>query len=327
MSDRSSTSECFLVTGALGCLGAWIVSRLVRENTRVVAFDAHEDAARLRLLHDESELAQVQFVRGDVGDAEQLDAVIDRHGVTHVIHLAALLHPSFKSDPRRGVRVNALGGVNVFEAAASRPQQVQRVVYASSIAVYDAEDGAGGAVSHQLVGRPSTLYGVYKQAEERMARVYFQDRGLSSIGVRPAAVFGAGRDQGLTAGPTEAVLAAALGRPFHIRYGGRSHLHYTDDLARVFIACARSEFSGTDVFNVRGTAATMDEIVAAIEQVAPQARGSITFAGPELALPQDFDDSALQAVIGTVPRTPLADAVAQTHAIFRGQRLGREARA
>jgi nucleoside-diphosphate-sugar epimerase len=322
MNNRSSASECFLVTGALGCLGAWVVSRLLREGTGVVAFDAHDDARRLRLLHDERELSGVQFIRGDVADADQLDAALDRHGVTHIVHLAALLHPSFKSDPRRGVRVNALGGVNVFEAAARRPQQVRRVVYASSIAVYDAEDGAGGAVAHHHVGRPSTLYGVFKQAEEGIARVYFQDTGLSSIGVRPAAVFGAGRDQGLTAGPTEAVLAAALGRPFHIGYGGRSHLHYTDDLARVFIACARSEFHGAEVFNVRGTAAAMDEIVATIEAVAPEARGSITFEGPELPLPQDFDDSALEAVIGNVPRTPLVDAVAETYAIFRGQRIG-----
>jgi nucleoside-diphosphate-sugar epimerase len=327
MSHRSTASESFLVTGALGCLGAWIVSRLLREGTRVVAFDAHDDCKRLRLLHDERDLSRVQFVRGDVADAQQLDAVIDRHGVTHIVHLAALLHPRFKSDPRLGVRVNALGGVNVFEVAARRPQQVQRVVYASSIAVYDAEDGIGGAVPHHLVGRPSTLYGVYKQAEEGMARVYFQDRGLSSIGVRPASVFGAGRDQGLTAGPTEAVLAAAHGKPYHIGYSGRSHLHYTDDLARVFIACARSAFSGADVFNVRGTTATMDEIVAAIEAIAPTARGKITFEGPELALPQDFDDSALQAVIGPVPCTPLADALGQTYAIFRGRRIPCEWRA
>lgn len=168
----------------------------------------------------------------------------------------------------------------------------------------------------------NTLYGVYKQAEEGMARVYFEDRGLSSIGVRPATVFGAGRDQGLSAGPTEAVLAATRGRPYHIGYGGRSHLHYADDIARIFIACARSAFHGADVFNVRGTVATMDEIVAAIENVAPHARGSITFEPIQRSLPQDFDDSALQAVIGAVPRTPLTRAVSETYAIFQGQRLG-----
>lgn len=321
MKAAMSNHDCFLVTGALGCLGAWIVSRLVRGRTKVIAFDAHGDPRRLRLLLDEAALARVEFVQGDIADAEQLDATIDRHGVTHIIHLAALLHPQFKSDPRRGMSVNALGGVNVFEAAARRLQQVQRVVYASSIGVYGPDDASDGVVRHDAVGHPTTLYGVYKQAEEGMARVYFQDTGLSSIGLRPATVFGVGRDTGLSAGPTEAVLAAARGRPFHIGYGGRSHLHYADDVARIFIACARSGFRGAEVFNMRGSVATMDEIVATIEAVVPQARGLITFDPVQRSLPQDFDDSALQAVIGAVPRTSLAHAVAETYAIFQGRRF------
>jgi nucleoside-diphosphate-sugar epimerase len=315
--------ECFLVTGAMGCLGAWTVGRLAREGTRVVAFDAHDDPHRLRLLLDEATLACVKPVRGDIADATQLEATLDGYGVTHVIHLAALLHPQFKADPRRGMAVNTVGGVNVFEAAARRLQRIPRVVYASSIAVYSAEDGGGAAVPHDLLGRPDTLYGVYKQAEEGMARVYWQDRGLASIGIRPATVFGAGRDNGLSAGPTLAVQAAAEGRPFHIGYGGRSHLHYADDLARVFIACARSSFAGAGVFNVQGTTATMEEIVTAIEAEVPAAHGAITFGGPQLQLPQDFDDSALQGVIGQLPRTPLREAIRQTRAIFSARRAER----
>lgn len=154
MTSRPADNECFLVTGALGCLGAWIVSRLLREGTRVVAFDAQGDQRRLRLLLDETALARAHFVQGDIADPEQLDEVIDRHGVTHIIHLAALLYPQFRSDPRWGARVNVLGGVNVFEAAARRLDQIERVVYASSIGVYDAEDAVNGVVPHNVVGRP-----------------------------------------------------------------------------------------------------------------------------------------------------------------------------
>ena len=41
--------------------------------------------------------------------------------------------------------------------------------------------------------------------------VYFRDEGLSSIGLRPYVVYGAGRDQGMTSTPTKAMLAAAAG--------------------------------------------------------------------------------------------------------------------
>lgn len=322
-----AASERFLVTGALGCIGAWIVRRLVQDGVPVVAFDADPDVRRLCLLMDDAQLSRVIFVRGDITDLSLLEDTLDVHGITNVIHLAALLHPRFKSDPPLGARVNVLGGVNLFEAVARRVQQIPRIVYASSIAVYDKSDAAdGAAVQHDGPAHPTTLYGVYKQAEEGMARVYFQDRGVSSMGLRPATVFGVGRDYGLTAAPTQAVLAAALGRSLHIPYGGRSHLHYADDLARIFIACARSEYRGAEVFNMRGVVADMRDVVESIESLVPEARGSITFAGPSLDLPEDYDATALEQVIGTLPATPLREAVARTLAIFRSGILSGELR-
>lgn len=116
--------------------------------------------------------------------------MLDDHEVTHVVHLAAMLSPRFRANPRRGTRVNVLGGVSLFEAAAARLDRIQRIVFASSIAVYGPDGGAAEAVGHGAVGRPATLYGVFKQAEEGMARVFWQDRGLSSIGLRPATAGG-----------------------------------------------------------------------------------------------------------------------------------------
>ncbi len=54
-----AASEHFLVTGALGCIGAWIVLRLVQEGVPVVAFDADTDVRRLRLLMDDAQLSRV----------------------------------------------------------------------------------------------------------------------------------------------------------------------------------------------------------------------------------------------------------------------------
>ncbi|MEM5428518.1 NAD(P)-dependent oxidoreductase [Cupriavidus oxalaticus] len=313
-------SERFLVTGALGCIGAWTVRKLVQEGVPVIAFDAGSDVQRLRLLMDDTQLSRVEMVRGDITDLSLLEATLERHRITHVIHLAALIHPRFKSDPPLGARVNVLDGVNLFEAVARRVERIPRIVYASSIAVYDNCDAPGNAaIQHHTSAHPTTLYGVFKQAEEGMARVYYQDRGVSSIGLRPATVFGAGRDYGLTAAPTQAVLAAALGRPFHIPYSGRSQIHYADDLARMFIACARSGYRGADVFNMHGSVVDMREVVETIESVIPEARGTITFAGAPLGLPEDYDATALEDVIGPLPRTPLREAVGDTFRLFRSR--------
>lgn len=311
-------NERFLVTGALGCIGAWTVRNLVREGAPVVVFDLASDLRRLKLIMSDEELARVTFVNGDITDLEALERALDEHAITRVIHLAALQIPFVRANPPLGARVNVVGTVNVFEAVARRRDRISSVVYASSAAVYDVVDAdASGVVAHGAIGHPTTLYGVFKQANEGTARVYWQDAQVASIGLRPYIVYGPGRDQGLTSSPTKAMVAAALGKPYHIPYGGRAAYQYADDVARTFIACARAPFRGAAIFNLSGSVATMGEIVAAIEAAAPEARGLITFDEKPLPFPEAFDAAPLERVIGALPLTPLEQAVAETIALFR----------
>src|ERR1019366_2835007 len=100
-------------------------------------------------------------------------------GITHIIHLAGLQIPSCIADPIQGAMVNVIGTLNVFEVARRRPEQVKRISYASSAAVYGPEEAyAGGHVSENAPLLPATHYGVYKQCNEGNARVYFKDAGI-----------------------------------------------------------------------------------------------------------------------------------------------------
>jgi nucleoside-diphosphate-sugar epimerase len=308
----------FLVTGAMGCIGAWVVRRLVHENTPVTVFDLSNDPRRLRLLLTSDELARVNFVSGDITNLAALERALDEHAITHLIHLAALQIPFCKADPPLGARVNVVGTVNVFEAV-KRRKHIGKVVYASSVAVYDTADAypAGTPLTHDAHLNPHTLYGVYKQANEGTARVYWQDDRVSSLGLRPYTVYGVGRDQGLTSAPTKAMFAAAVGQPYRISYGGQNDFNYTDDVARIFIAAARAPFEGMDIVNVHGTAAHMPEVVAAIEAAAPEMKGQITFEEKALPFPGEVDGAPLARVIGALPITPLAEGVAWTVKRFR----------
>ena len=73
-------SERFLVTGALGCIGAWTLRHLVREGVPVVAFDQATDRRRLELIAAPDEIAAVTFVRGDITDLAAVETVLDEHG-------------------------------------------------------------------------------------------------------------------------------------------------------------------------------------------------------------------------------------------------------
>jgi UDP-glucuronate 4-epimerase len=315
--------EHFLVTGAMGCIGAWVVRNLVREgapreNSRVVVFDLATDPKRLKLLLEPDELDRVTFAAGDITDLPALERAFDEHAITHVIHLAALQIPFCRADPPLGARVNVVGTVNIFEAVKKR-KHIIRVVYASSVAVYDNADAypAGTPLAHDAHLHPNSLYGVYKQANEGTARVYWQENQVSSLGLRPYTVYGVGRDQGLTSTPTKAMFAAAVGQPYHISYGGRNDFNYTDDVARAFIAAARASFEGADIFNIHGSAAHMGEVVATIEAAAPEMRGKITFEEKPLPFPEEVDGAPLARVIGQQPIIPLTEGVAWTVNRFR----------
>ena len=82
---------------------------------------------------------------------------------------------------------------------------------------------------------PSTHYGVFKCCNEGNARIYFQDHGISSVGLRPWTVYGVGRDLGMTSEPTKAIKAVLLGRPYHISFGGWTDFQYVDDVAKTFV--------------------------------------------------------------------------------------------
>ena len=112
------------------------------------------------------------------------------------------------------------------------------MTYASSAAVYNPSDPSpapevGGT-------RPATLYGVSKLADEGIARVYGEESGVPSIGLRPYVVYGPGRDQGMTSGPTMAMLAAVRGEPFHIGFSGDAIYDFVPDVARACLVAAHS---------------------------------------------------------------------------------------
>jgi UDP-glucuronate 4-epimerase len=297
------SEECFLVTGSGGCIGSWTVRRLLERGERCVALDVSTEPARLRRILAEERMGEVTLVRGDILEDGFVPSLIEEHGVTRLVHLAALQIPFVAADPVRGASVNVVGTVRVLEAARRAQGRVRGVVYASSAAVFDA--------SGQDL-RPATLYGVFKVTNEETARIYWQDHGLRSVGLRPWAVFGPGRDQGLTAAPTHAMKAAALGVPYHIPFGGRLDLQYAPDVADAFIASALADPPGAVVHNLRGAVVSLDEVVSAIEEVVPQARGLVTHGDEPIPIEAELGDGGFASLVGDAPRTDLRVAVRET---------------
>ncbi len=313
-----AAAERFLVTGALGCIGAWTVARLVREGRPVVALDLGSDRRRLQALMTPHELEAVTFVAGDITDLAALEHTFDEHEITSVIHLAALQVPFCRADPPLGALVNVVGTVNLFEAVRRRMERMAPLVYTSSIGMFAPTDAnpATGQLEEAATAHPTNHYGVYKLANEGTARVYWNESGVASVGLRPLTVYGAGRDQGMTSGPTVAIAAAILDLPYTIAFGGRTTFQYAEDVARTLIQASRSRLGGAQIFNLGGDTVALSDWVAAIDAEVPGAAGRIEVASNELPFPADIEATSISA-LGPVPITPFRDGIRATVDIYR----------
>ena len=303
--DRADFPGPVVVTGAGGCIGSWVLALLARAGVRACAFDLSEDKRRPGLLLSEDEVKKIEWRTGDISDTAAVVRVLEAVRPCAVIHLAALQVPFCKADPVAGAKVNVVGTVNVFEAA--RRLGIKRLAYASSIAAYGAMDEGHGAMH--------TLYGAYKHCDEQVAKVYSEDWGVHSVGIRPGVVYGVGRDQGLTSKTTVAILAAAAGRPYDVPFsGGVSWLH-AGEVASAFIRSVARERSGAPVFDMNGVYAPVEEGLAILRNLAPSV--AITSSGQPLAFPMHLPDKPLREFLGDYGSMPLAEGIRETFDMFR----------
>jgi nucleoside-diphosphate-sugar epimerase len=287
------------------------VRGLLAAGERPVALDLGDDPWRMRMVAGPDVASRIASVRGDIADRDALVRVVTEHGIRRIIHLAAWQVPLCRQDPPGGARVNVVGTANVFEAA--RAARVERVVYASSAAVFGAPGlYPPGPVRDDAPRLPATHYGVYKVANEDTARVDWEEHRIPSMGFRPLSVYGPGRDFGVTAAPTVAMKAAVLGRTYRIPYGGATDLIFVEDVACALLAAARSTLDGARVYNLHGERIAIADVVRVIEEARPAAKGLLSHADTVMPFADALDDAGYQRDLGPARRTPFAEGVRRT---------------
>ncbi len=275
-------TPCVLVTGGSGFIGTWVLRELLNRNVPVVSLDTHRAPERWRRLLA-SRADEVIETNASLLDRDQLQTAIEQHGVTHIIHLAALLTPACQQDPWLGCEVNVLGTTAIFDAA-RRSGLVHSISYASSYAVYGPEvvSNPQNFITDQSPNRPPSFYGAFKQAADLIAEQYWRHFGIASIAIRPHVVYGPERDQGLTAGPSLACRAVARGDKYSIGYRGRVGYDYVEDVAGAFVRAVFECPRGATIVDLPGEQASTEQFASTIESVFPAAAGLIQISGPEI---------------------------------------------
>ncbi len=306
-------SDVVLVTGGGGFIGTWVLRALVARGARPLVVDTQPGGERWnQLLGDRAR--EIECLAASLLDRDQRQAAIERHRVTHVIHLAALLTPACQQDPWLGCQVNVLGSMAVFDAA-RRAGCVRGISYASSYAVYGPEAGDGDDEPN----RPPSFYGAFKQAVDLIAEQYWRHFELPSGAVRPHVVYGPLREVGLTAGPSLACRAAALGERYTIGYTGRVGYDYVEDVAEALVRAAFECPPGANVVDLPGELATTQEFAAAIATALPECAGRIDASGP--AIPANIPPRPryIATLFPDWRATSIAEGVRRTIKFYRTQ--------
>jgi UDP-glucose 4-epimerase len=260
ISESATHPAHILVTGGAGFIGSHTVDQLLREGHQVTVLD-NLSSGKLGNLKTSTRL---RVIEGDVCDVATLHAAFV--GVDRVLHLAAQVSAAYSiAQPVHSANINVLGFLSVLEAA--RYFSVQRLVYASSAAVYADSQMPLDELS-QIA--PISPYGLEKRVNEEYAALYARLHGMQILGLRYFNVFGPGQGISEYCGVLTKFILQLQSRAALTIFGdgtqSRDFIHVLD-IAALNVRALFSDYAG--MLNVgSGIALTLNETIAILSEIA-----------------------------------------------------------
>jgi len=259
-----------LITGGAGFIGSNLADHLIRRGCEVVIYDnlvrkgAEKNLAWLEEMYGE----KLKFVMGDVRDySALLDMVRGKDVIFHLASQVAVT--SSVINPREDFEVNALGTLNLLEAARQTGSN-PIILYTSTNKVYgkmtDVEI-VEGASRYEYANLPDGIpesrgldfhspYGCSKGAGDQYTIDYARIYGLKTITFRQSCIYGkrqfGNEDQGWVA---HFLISSVLGRPITIYGDGKQvrDILYVEDLIEAFeLAVDHIDVTRGQAYNIGG---------------------------------------------------------------------------
>lgn len=169
-----------LVTGGAGFIGSHIVKQCIKHKFKTIVLDNLANGKK------ENVHPAATFYKMDIRSAELSDLFIQEK-IEYVFHLAAQIDvQSSLEKPIYDASVNILGSLNILEA--SRKNQVRKVIYSSSAAVYG--EPLYLPVDENHSPNPQAIYGLSKLVVEKYLKMYQHLYGLDYSVLRYSNVYG-----------------------------------------------------------------------------------------------------------------------------------------
>jgi nucleoside-diphosphate-sugar epimerase len=246
-----------IVTGGAGFIGSHLCEELVRIGANVISLDDFSAGKELNVafLRDYKNFTSI---KKNITETEGMDELFD--GVDTVFNNAASKKNICLIDPKRDLRVNAEGVLNLLEF--SLKHKVRKFVHASTGSVYGEPIEFPSTEDHPL--RPVSYYGVSKLAGERYVDVFHKLYGLNTTILRYFHVYGPRQESNEFGGVVSIFLRNILEeKPLVIFGDGKQERSFTwvKDLVSANIEAGINTNAEGQVYNVAsGIRVTINEL-------------------------------------------------------------------
>jgi UDP-glucose 4-epimerase len=307
----------FLITGGSGCVGSYIIRDLLRAGETVVNYDLDLKQDVLKQVVEPEALATLITVQGDATDFFNICRTIKEYEVRDVIHLASLQIPASNANPPLAERINVGGLINVLEAA--RILDVKKVVWASSVAVFGLPaEYDFKPVANDAHHRPQSVYGACKSLGEYFLSYYHDTYGVNCLGLRYTAIYGVGRERGLSSFSTEMIRKVAAGEAYEVPFGDDTiDWQYVEDVSSVTLRAVEVERTKTRVFNTKGDYRPVKDGVEFLKQLDPTAQ--LTLAPGRFGISWNYDTTPLERELGFQPRYSMEQGIKATYEAYKAR--------
>jgi len=289
MQDYSAVfkNKKVIVTGGAGFIGSHICEALVGFGAEVYSLDDYS-AGKEKNIAFLSAYSNFHPLRMDVTAVEGMDRVFD--GASFVFHNAASKKNICMKDPKRDLRVNAEGTLNLLQYA--HKHSVQRFIHASTGSVYGEPTIFPTTESHPL--RPVSYYGVSKLAGERYVDVFNRLYGVNTTILRYFHVYGTRQESNEFGGVVSIFIRNILeGKPLIVSGDGTQVRSFTwvKDLVAANLAAATTEGAIGKAYNAAsGIRVSINELAEGIARLM-KVPSQIEFGPPLIGDIMEFDVS------------------------------------
>ena len=241
------------VTGGAGFIGSHLVDRLIHDGHTVQVID-NLYTGNKKFVH-----SKAQFVELDIRDPK-LYSVLEEFRPEYIFHEAAQTEVSTSmSNPMLDCDINLMGLINLLNAAVKL--EVKKFLMPSSAAVYGNLDTL--PLNEEMIGNPSSFYGLTKLTTEHYLRIYHESFGLPYICYRYSNVFGPRQGNGGEGGVISIFAKAIVQDSPIIIYGDGKQTRdfiYVDDVVEANILGMQHQVTG--IYNVStGIASSVNLLV------------------------------------------------------------------